>query len=93
MRGSRWAPSLHRPCHTRGLQLTTRSLTRDGDRPIEGLAVGDLVNGASIVFETADGQGTLDFFHFAFERHAVIDADGAPFATVWKSAAALAEAA
>lgn len=39
---------------------------------------GDLVNGASIVFETADGQDTLDFFHLALEQHDVIDAHGAP---------------
>jgi hypothetical protein len=40
--------------------------------------VGDLVNGASIIYEMADGQQTLDFFHVALEQHDVIDAAGAP---------------
>lgn len=39
---------------------------------------GHLVNGTSIVFETADRQDALDFFHVALEQHDVIDADGAP---------------
>lgn len=42
------------------------------------MTAGDLVNGTSIVFETADGHDTLDFFHVALERHDVIDAHGAP---------------
>lgn len=46
---------------------------------IDGFLVpaGDLVNGTNIVFETADGQETLDFFHIALDQHDVIDADGA----------------
>ena len=46
---------------------------------VDGFLVpaGDLVNGASIVFETADGKDTLDFFHIALEQHDVITADGA----------------
>lgn len=47
---------------------------------IDGFLVpaGDLVNGSSIVFGTADGQETLHFFHVALARHDVIDANGAP---------------
>ncbi|MCW5733190.1 MAG: Hint domain-containing protein [Enhydrobacter sp.] len=46
---------------------------------VDGFLVpaGDLVNGGSIVFETAEGQDTLDFFHIALERHDIIDAGGA----------------
>lgn len=46
---------------------------------VDGFLVpaGDLVNGASIVFETADGQEMLDFFHIALDQHDVINADGA----------------
>ena len=40
--------------------------------------VGQLVNGTSIVFETADGRDTLDFFHVALEPHDILDAEGAP---------------
>jgi Hint domain len=36
----------------------------------------NLVNGTSILFETAEGHETLDFFHIALARHDVIDADG-----------------
>ena len=42
------------------------------------MPVGQLVNGTSIVFESADGHDTLDFFHIALERHDVLDAEGAP---------------
>jgi hypothetical protein len=47
---------------------------------VDGLLVpvGDLVNGASIAFETAAGQDSLDFFHIELERHDVLDAAGAP---------------
>jgi hypothetical protein len=47
---------------------------------VDGLLVpvGDLVNGTSIVFETAAGQDSLDFFHIELERHDVLDAAGAP---------------
>ena len=38
----------------------------------------NLVNGTSIVFETADGHDTLDFFHIELARHDVLDAQGAP---------------
>ena len=37
----------------------------------------NLVNGTSIVLETADDRETLDFFHVAFARHDVLDAEGA----------------
>ncbi len=40
--------------------------------------VGDLVNGTSIVFETAEGQDTLEFFHLELARHDILDAEGAP---------------
>jgi len=42
------------------------------------MRIGQLVNGTSIVFETADGHDTLDFFHIELERHDVLDAQGAP---------------
>jgi hypothetical protein len=38
----------------------------------------NLVNGTSMVFETAEGKETLDFFHVALGGHDVIDACGAP---------------
>ena len=38
----------------------------------------NLVNGTSIVFETADGRDTLDFFHIELARHDVLDVQGAP---------------
>ena len=37
----------------------------------------NLVNGTSIVFETAADRETLDFFHVALARHDVLDAQGA----------------
>jgi hypothetical protein len=46
----------------------------------------NLVNGTSIVFETAEGQETLDFFHVALARHDVLDAQGAACET-WRDAA------
>ena len=46
----------------------------------------NLVNGTSIVFETAEGHDTLEFFHFALARHDIIDAEGAPCET-WRDAA------
>jgi hypothetical protein len=39
--------------------------------------VGDLVNGTSIIFETADGQDTLDFFNIELDRHDILDVQGA----------------
>ena len=42
------------------------------------MPIGQLVNGSSIVFETAAGHDTLDFFHIELERHDVLDAEGAP---------------
>lgn len=42
------------------------------------MPVGQLVNGTSIVFETAVGRDSLDFFHIELERHDVLDAEGAP---------------
>lgn len=51
---------------------------------IDGLLVpaGDLVNGTSIVFETAAGHDTLDFFHIALAHHDVLDAQGAACETL-----------
>jgi len=46
----------------------------------------NLVNGTSIVFETADEHETLDFFHVAFARHDVLDAEGAACES-WRDAA------
>lgn len=40
--------------------------------------VGDLVNGTSIVFETAERQEVLEFFHIELPTHDVIDAEGLP---------------
>jgi hypothetical protein len=47
---------------------------------VEGLLVplGDVVNGTSIVFATADDRDSIDFFHIGFARHDVLDAAGAP---------------
>jgi hypothetical protein len=42
------------------------------------MPIGQLVNGASIVFERADGHDTLDFFQVELARHDVLDAEGAP---------------
>ena len=39
---------------------------------------GNLVNGTSIVLETADGHDTLEFFHIELERHDLLDVQGAP---------------
>ena len=39
--------------------------------------VGDLINGTSIVLETAEGHDTLDFFHIELAAHDVLDAEGA----------------
>lgn len=46
----------------------------------------NLVNGTSIVFEAADDQETIDFFHIALARHDVLDAQGAPCES-WRDAA------
>jgi hypothetical protein len=46
----------------------------------------NLVNGTSIVLETADDHETLEFFHFALARHDIVDAEGAPCET-WRDAA------
>jgi hypothetical protein len=43
----------------------------------------NLVNGTSIVFETAEGHDTLEFFHFALAQHDIVDAEGAPCET-WR---------
>jgi hypothetical protein len=42
------------------------------------MPIGRLVDGTSIVLETADGHDTLDFFRIELERHDVLDAEGAP---------------
>jgi hypothetical protein len=39
--------------------------------------VGDLVNGASIAFEVAGGEDTLDFFNIELDRHDILDVQGA----------------
>jgi hypothetical protein len=46
----------------------------------------NLVNGTSIVFDTADGHETLDFFHVALAQHDVLDAEGAACES-WRDAA------
>jgi hypothetical protein len=46
----------------------------------------NLVNGRSILFETADDHDTLDFFHVALASHDVLDAEGAPCES-WRDAA------
>jgi len=57
---------------------------RDRQRP-NGRVV-NLVNGTTIVFETADGHETLDFCHNALARHDVLDAKGAACES-WRDAA------
>src|SRR5258708_105592 len=39
--------------------------------------VGNLINGTSIVLETAEGHDTLDFFHIELAGHDLLDAEGA----------------
>jgi Hint domain len=39
--------------------------------------VGDLINGTSIIFETADGQDKLEFFNIELDRHDILNAQGA----------------
>ena len=51
------------------------------------MPVGQLVNGTSIVFETAEGRDTLDFFHIELERHDVLDAEGAPCESLYHAPA------
>jgi hypothetical protein len=46
----------------------------------------NLVNGTSVVLETAEGHDRLEFFHFALARHDIVDAQGAPCET-WRDAA------
>jgi hypothetical protein len=46
--------------------------------------VGDLINGTSIVLETAEGHDTLDFFHIEVDGHDVLDAEGLPCESLWK---------
>jgi hypothetical protein len=46
----------------------------------------NLVNGTSIVFDTAEAHETLDFFHIALMRHDVLDAEGAACES-WRDAA------
>src|SRR6476620_3507793 len=38
----------------------------------------NLVNGTSIVFETAEGRDSLEFFHIELARHDVLEVQGAP---------------
>ena len=47
----------------------------------------NLINGTSIVFESADDHETLDFFPVALPRHEVLDAQGAACES-WRDAAA-----
>jgi hypothetical protein len=55
---------------------------------VDGLLVPahNLVNGTSIVFESATGHDTLDFFHIALAHHDVLDAQGAACETLRDSA-------
>ena len=41
------------------------------------MPVGELANGTSVIFETADGQDTLDFFNIDLDRHDILDVQGA----------------
>jgi len=41
------------------------------------VTVGDLVNGTSIVLETAEGHDTLEFFHIELAGHDLLQAEGA----------------
>jgi hypothetical protein len=38
------------------------------------MPIGDLVNGTSITFESADGRDTIDFFNIELESHDILDA-------------------
>jgi len=59
---------------SRDLVLTaSHSILTDGAL----VPVINLVNGTSIVFDSADGHETLDFFHVGLGRHDVLDAEGA----------------
>ncbi len=49
----------------------------------------NLVNGTSIVFETARGRNTLDFFHIELDRHDVLDVQGAACESLLRPAAEL----
>jgi hypothetical protein len=47
----------------------------------------NLVNGTSIVFETAEGHDTLEFFHIELARHDVLDIQGAACESLRRPAA------
>jgi hypothetical protein len=47
------------------------------------MAAGDLVNGNSITF-VAGGHDTLDFFNIELEGHDIVDAQGAPFESLYR---------
>jgi hypothetical protein len=49
------------------------------------MQVGDLVNGTSIIFETEDGQDTLDFFNIELDRHDILNAQAAFFESVYRA--------
>ena len=49
------------------------------------IPVGDLVNGTSIIFETADGRDTLDFFQVELDSHDMLDAQGAFCETLYRA--------
>jgi hypothetical protein len=77
------AGALGESCPTRDLCLTaSHAVFTDG---VLVPAV-NLVNGTSIVFDSADDSETLDFFHVALARHDVLDAHGAACES-WRDAA------
>jgi hypothetical protein len=41
------------------------------------MPVGELANGTSVIFETANGQDALDFFNIDLDRHDILDVQGA----------------
>ena len=49
------------------------------------IPVGDLVNGTSIIVETADGRDTLDFFQIELDSHDMLDVQGAFCETLYRA--------
>ena len=49
------------------------------------IPVGDLVNGTSIIFETADGRDKLDFFQIELDSHDMLNVQGAFCETLYRA--------
>lgn len=87
--GNRW----NRPVKIRrgalGENVPAADLCLTGlhDVYVDGFLVdaGDLVNGDSIVFESADGHDTLDFFGIELDGHDILDVQGAACETLYRA--------